>query len=223
MAFLPGSRHSGPRSYRTGGNRRKAPPGPEGPKAGGMTGDDGKLKARLRRTVVLVGMMGAGKTAVGTALAKALSVPFIDSDEEIERAANRSVAEIFARDGEAFFREKESQVIARLLTGRPCILSTGGGAFLSEANRNAITEKGVSLWLRADLDTLWQRVRHKSSRPLLRTPDPRQTLNELLVARTPVYAQADLAVESRADNSVDEMTARVIDALQARPGLLDKG
>jgi len=181
------------------------------------------VKARLRKTVVLVGMMGAGKTAVGNALARALSLPFLDSDEEIERAANRSVAEIFARDGESFFRDKESQVIRRLLAGKPCVLSTGGGAFLAEANRKAIAEKGVSVWLKADLELLWQRVRHKPSRPLLRTPDPKGTLAALLEARAPIYALADVTVEARAEYSIDEMTARVIDALAAHPGLLERG
>lgn len=181
------------------------------------------MKTRLRKTLVLVGMMGAGKTAIGNALARALALPFLDSDEEIERAANRSVAEIFARDGESFFREKESQVIRRLLAGKPCVLSTGGGAFLSEANRQAIAEKGVSLWLKADLDLLWQRVRHKPTRPLLRTADPKGTLAALLEARAPVYALADLTVEARSEYSIDEMTARVIDALAAHPGLLEKG
>lgn len=168
-------------------------------------------------------MMGAGKTAIGNALARALSLPFLDSDEEIERAANRSVAEVFARDGESFFREKESQVIRRLLAGRPCVLSTGGGAFVSEVNRKAIAEKGVSVWLKADLDLLWQRVRHKPSRPLLRTSDPKGTLRALLEAREPIYALADVTVEARADYAIEDMTARVIDALAAQPGVLEKG
>lgn len=180
------------------------------------------MKAKLRKTVVMVGMMGAGKTAVGGALARALGVPFLDSDEEIERAANRSVAEIFARDGEAFFREKEAQVIGRLLAGRPCVLSTGGGAFLSDRNRTQIAERGISLWLKADLDLLWHRVRHKSTRPLLKTADPRGTLAALLEVRAPVYALADVTVESRAGLSVDEMTAAVIDRLIQVPGLFDR-
>ena len=181
------------------------------------------MKTRLRKTVVLVGMMGAGKTAIGTALARALGVPFLDSDEEIERAANRSVAEIFARDGEPFFREKEAQVIARLLSGKPCVLSTGGGAWMAEANRRAITEAGVAVWLKADLELLWQRVRHKGTRPLLRTADPKATLKALLEARTPVYAEAAVTVEARPDYTIDEMTARVLDALAAEPGVLDRG
>ena len=177
--------------------------------------------AQLAKTVVMVGMMGAGKTAVGTALAKALGVDFRDSDEEIIRAANRSIAEIFERDGEAFFRAREAEVISRLLRGSPCVLSTGGGAFLSEANRQLIHEVGVSVWLRADLDLLWQRVRHKTTRPLLRTANPRETLRALYEARLPFYAKADLAVDSAADLSVDDMAVRVREALRTRPDVLE--
>ncbi len=177
--------------------------------------------ARLAKTVVLVGMMGAGKTAVGTALARQLGVEFRDSDEEIVRAANRSIAEIFERDGEAFFRARETEVIGRLLRGTPCILSTGGGAFLSEANRTLIHDVGVSVWLRAGLDLLWQRVRHKTTRPLLRTPNPRETLRELYEKRQPFYAKADIVVESEADRSIEDMAARVREALKARPDVLE--
>ena len=123
-------------------------------------------------------------------------MPFLDSDEEIVRAANRTIAEIFERDGEPFFRARETEVIGRLLRGTPCVLSTGGGAFLSDANRALIHDAGVSVWLRADLDLLWQRVRHKTTRPLLRTANPRETLRELYEARLPFYAQADLVVDS---------------------------
>jgi len=175
---------------------------------------------RLRKSVVMVGMMGAGKTAVGTALARLLEVPFLDSDEEIVRAANRSIAEIFERDGEPFFRLKEAQVIARLLDGPPCVLSTGGGAFMSAANRQMISEKGVSVWLRADLDLLWQRVRHKSTRPLLKTPNPRETLRGIYEARVPVYALADLAVDAQADLAIEAMARRVLTALATRPDVM---
>lgn len=176
---------------------------------------------RLAKTVVLVGMMGAGKTAVGTALARQLGVEFRDSDEEIVRAANRSIAEIFERDGEPFFRARETEVIGRLLRGTPCILSTGGGAFLSETNRMMIHDVGVSVWLRADLDLLWQRVRHKTTRPLLRTANPRETLRDLYEKRQPFYAQADIAVESENDLSVEDMATRVRLALKARPDVLE--
>jgi len=177
--------------------------------------------ADLAKTVVMVGMMGAGKTAVGTALARALSVDFSDSDEEIVRAANRSIAEIFERDGEPFFRARETEVIGRLLRGSPCVLSTGGGAFLSKANRQLIRDVGVSVWLRADLELLWQRVRHKSTRPLLRTPNPRETLRALYGARQPFYAMADLTVDSAADLSLEDMAVRVIEALRTRPDVLE--
>lgn len=176
---------------------------------------------RLVKTVVMVGMMGAGKTAVGMAVARLLGVAFRDSDEEIVKAANRPIAEIFERDGEEFFRARESEVIARLLRGRPCVLSTGGGAFLAEKNRQLVHEVGVSVWLRAELDLLWNRVRHKTTRPLLRTPNPRETLRRLYEARLPFYAQADLVVDSQQDLSVEAMAGRVVDALQARPDVLE--
>lgn len=176
---------------------------------------------RLKKTVVLVGMPGSGKTAVGTALARRLGVEFRDSDDEIVKAANRTIAEIFERDGEAFFREKEAQVIARLLSGPPGVLSTGGGAFLQQANRAAISRHGVSVWLDADLDLLWARVRHKDTRPLLRTPNPKATLASLHEARVPFYAEADLTVKSLPGGSVDSMTDRVIAALATRPDVLE--
>ena len=177
--------------------------------------------ARLAKTVVLVGMMGAGKTAVGTALARQLGVEFKDSDEEIVRAASRSIAEIFERDGEPFFRARETEVISRLLRGTPCVLSTGGGAFLAETNRKLVHDVGVSVWLRADLELLWQRVRHKTTRPLLRTANPRETLRELYEKRQPLYAQADIVVESAAERSVEEMASRVVEALHGRPDVLE--
>ena len=177
---------------------------------------------RLKKTVVMVGMMGAGKTAVGTALARALKVPFRDSDEEIVRAADRSIAEIFERDGEAFFRDREFEVIGRLLRGEPCVLSTGGGAFLAERNRAQIAAVGVSVWLRADLELLWNRVRHKTTRPLLRTDNPRETLRQLYEARLPSYRLAEVAVDAGAELSVDQMAQRVIEALQARPDVLEE-
>jgi len=148
-------------------------------------------------------------------------VEFKDSDEEIVRAASRSIAEIFERDGEPFFRARETEVISRLLRGTPCVLSTGGGAFLSETNRKLVHDVGVSVWLRADLELLWQRVRHKTTRPLLRTPNPRETLRELYEKRQPLYAQADIVVESAAERSVEEMASRVVEALHGRPDVLE--
>lgn len=176
---------------------------------------------KLKKTVVMVGMMGAGKTAVGRALAARLGAPFLDSDAEIETAANMSIPEIFARDGEPFFRLKERQVIARLLEDERGILSTGGGAFLSEENRKVISARGVAVWLKADLDVLWNRVRHRDTRPLLRTADPRATLTQLYQARVPLYALADLAVVSDGETSIEQMVDRVIAALKTRPDVLE--
>lgn len=177
---------------------------------------------RLKKTVALVGMMGAGKTAIGSAVARELRVPFLDSDTEIERAANRTIAEIFERDGEAFFRERETQVIRRLLRTQRCILSTGGGAFMSERNRRIIHDAGISVWLKVDLELLWARVRHKDTRPLLRTSDPHATLKALYEARVPSYALAELHVEARAVYSIEDMAAKVIGALCTRPDVLER-
>ena len=130
--------------------------------------------------------------------------------------------EIFERDGERFFRKREAEVIARLLDAAPGILSTGGGAFLSAVNRRNISDRGVSLWLDANLDLLWQRVRHKDTRPLLRTADPRATLAELYAARVPIYRLADLSVRCAPELSIDAMGRRVIEALLARPDVLER-
>ncbi len=176
----------------------------------------------LKKTIVMVGMMGAGKTAVGRALAQRIGVPFLDSDAEIEAAARRTVPEIFERDGEPFFRSKETQVISRLLDTKRCVLSTGGGAFLAQENRENISESGVSVWLNADLDLLWQRVRHKDTRPLLRTADPHATLAEIYATRVPLYAMADVTVPSLPNLSIEEMVNRVIATLVAdRPDVLE--
>jgi shikimate kinase len=177
---------------------------------------------RLKKTVVLVGMMGAGKTAVGKALAARIGVPFLDSDLEIEAAANLSVPEIFERDGEAFFRKRESEVIARLLESEKGILSTGGGAFLAEGNRKLIWQQGVSVWLNADLELLWNRVRHKDTRPLLRTSDPKRTLSQLYEARLPMYRQADLSVKCDPGVSIETMAERVIATLAQRTDVLER-
>ncbi len=175
---------------------------------------------QLHKTVVLVGMMGAGKTAVGTVLARKLGVPFVDQDEEIERAADRTIAEIFRDHGEAFFREKETAVLARLLKGAPCVLSTGGGAFLAARNRDLIAVHGVAVWLRAELNLLWARVRHRSTRPLLQTDKPFETLREIFLARTPVYALAPVQVQAFSTYSIDDTAEAVLTALAQRPDVL---
>lgn len=183
--------------------------------------DKRRMGWQLHKTVVLVGMMGSGKTAVGRALASELDVEFLDSDAEIEAAANMSVAEIFDRDGEAFFRDRESEVIARLLDGTACVLSTGGGAFLRPSNRDMISRHGVSVWLDADLELLWSRVRRKDTRPLLRVPDPKARLGEIFEARVPVYAEANLRVTARPEYAISDMAGAVIRELATRPDVLE--
>lgn len=176
---------------------------------------------KLHKTVVMVGMMGAGKTAVGRALAQRLGVPFLDSDHEIETAANMSIPEIFERHGEAFFREKERMVIRRLLEEERGVLSTGGGAFLAEENRRNISDFGVAVCLQADLEVLWNRVRHRDTRPLLRTADPFATLRDLYEKRVPLYQQADVSVVSDGTSTIEDMVDRVLEALRARPDVLE--
>src|SRR5580698_8516621 len=150
------------------------------------------------RSIVLVGMMGAGKSSIGRRLASRLNIPFVDADTEIEKAAGMSIADIFARHGEADFRSGEARVIARLLDGGPQVLATGGGAVMNADTRAAIKAKGVSIWLSAELDVLMRRInKRKNDRPMLQTADPAATLRELLVAREPLYAQADITVQSR--------------------------
>lgn len=148
------------------------------------------------RTLVLVGMMGAGKSSVGKRLAQALDLPFKDADEEIEKAAGRTISEIFAEHGEAEFREGERRVIARLLDDPPHVLATGGGAFVNDTIRALVKAKALSIWLRADPEVLARRVGRKDNRPLLRGKDPRKVLTELLAEREPAYSQADLIIDS---------------------------
>jgi len=156
------------------------------------------LAALGGRSIVLVGMMGVGKSSVGRRLAARLSIPFVDADTEIENAAKMTIPEIFARHGEAYFRSGEARVIARLLESGPQVLATGGGAFMNEETRSLIKAKGVSIWLNAEFDVLLRRTsKRKSDRPLLQTEDPAQTLQALLAEREPTYALADLTVQSR--------------------------
>jgi shikimate kinase len=151
-----------------------------------------------RRSIVLVGMMGVGKSSVGRRLAGRLSIPFIDADTEIEKAAGMSIAEIFAHHGEPYFRSGEARVIVRLLEGGPQVLATGGGAFMNADTRALIKVKGISIWLRAEFDVLLRRTgKRRSDRPLLQTEDPAETLRRLLAEREPTYALADLTVQSR--------------------------
>lgn len=170
---------------------------------------------RLARPLVLVGLMGAGKTSVGRRLAGMLGAPFSDSDAEIEGAAHMTIPEIFARYGEQAFRDVERRVVARLLSEAPRVLATGGGAFIEARTRAEIAGRATSIWLRADLDLLWDRVRDRPGRPLLETPDPRGVLADLLERRYPVYAGADVVVDSRRGAS-HEATARAIIAAVRR-------
>lgn len=172
---------------------------------------------RLTKTLVLVGLMGAGKTAIGTLLAQRLGVQFVDSDDEIVRAANMSISEIFQRDGEPFFRSKETQIITRLLQSDPHVLSTGGGAYMSLENQQLIDGSAVSVWLHADLETLWVRVREKGGRPLLDVADPKEKLRELYELRNPEYAKARIVAKSKPNQSKEAMVETVIQALLADP------
>jgi shikimate kinase len=156
------------------------------------------LERLAGRSVVLVGMMGVGKSSIGRRLGARLGVPFVDADTEIEKAAGMSIPDIFARHGEADFRSGEARVIARLLDGGPQVLATGGGAVMNADTRQQIKTKGVSIWLNAELDVLMRRInKRKNDRPLLQTADPAARLQELLVEREPFYALADLTVQSR--------------------------
>ncbi len=178
------------------------------------------INARLDgRPVVLIGLMGAGKTTVGRRLARRLNLPFVDADAEIESAAGRTVAEIFAEDGEAFFRSGEERVIARLLASGPHVLATGGGAWMSEKTRDLVARTAISVWLRADLDVLMERVSRRPGRPLLQNPDPRAVMKELMDARYPLYARADITVESREAPH----QAIVNDIIQALAAWLESG
>jgi len=168
-----------------------------------------------RRSIVLVGMMGVGKSSVGRRLSARLSIPFVDADAEIEQAAGMSIADIFAKYGEAYFRSGEARVIARLLESGPQVLAAGGGAFINEETRALIKAKGISIWLHAELDVLVRRItKRKNERPLLQDGDPTETLRRLLAEREPIYAQADLTIESR-EVAHDAVVAKTITSLAA--------
>lgn len=166
------------------------------------------------RAIVLVGLMGAGKSTVGRRLASRLGLPFKDADQEIQSAANMTIADIFAAHGEPYFRSGEQRVIARLLGDGPLVLATGGGAYMNAETRARIKAAGISVWLRADLDVLMRRVRRRANRPLLRTGDPEGTMRQLMAVRHPVYAEADLTIESR-EAPHEGVVAEVIAALAA--------
>jgi shikimate kinase len=168
--------------------------------------------SRLQRTIALVGMMGVGKSTVGKKLAESLSATFVDSDDEIEKAAGLTVQEIFERHGEAEFRRGERRVIERLLNGPPIVLATGGGTYMDADTRALFKAKATTVWLRADLDLIWKRVNRRDTRPLLKRENPKQVLAELLDLRSPVYAEADVTIDS-ADGPAAEAARAIREAL----------
>jgi shikimate kinase len=187
----------------------------------GVAPHDAPLAAALgRRSIVLVGMMGAGKSSIGRRLAARLGIPFSDADAEIEEAAGMSIADIFEAHGELSFRSGEARVIARLLEHGPQVLATGGGAFVDPQTRARIHEKGISVWLKAEIDVLSRRLRRRSDRPLLKTADPTATLASLLAARNPIYGEANLVVISR-DVPHDVIVEEIVTALRGKLGVAD--
>jgi shikimate kinase len=175
------------------------------------------LAALGARPIVLVGMMGAGKSTIGRRLAARLRLPFTDADTEIETAASMTIPEIFEARGEQYFRDGEARVIARLLDNGPAVVATGGGAFMREETRDRIRAKAISIWLKAEAEIILRRVRRRSDRPLLQTADPAATIERLLAEREPVYQTADLTIWSR-DVPHERIVDECIEALHARLG-----
>ncbi len=202
------------------------PAAPQPPHPNGAGAPEAAILAALgARSLVLVGMMGAGKSSVGRRLATRLAIPFVDADAEIEKAAGMSITDIFASRGEPEFRAGEARVIARLLDSGPQVLATGGGAFMNADTRAAIAAKGVSIWLNADFDVLMRRIKRRSDRPLLHTADPAATLQQLIDLRSPVYRRADFTVRSREvphEKIVEEIVALLQASLPA-PGVAPDG
>jgi shikimate kinase len=177
---------------------------------------DAEIAAALgARCIVLIGMMGAGKSTIGRRMAARLKLPFVDADTEIETAAGMSIPDIFETHGEPHFRDGEARVIARLLDHGPAVIATGGGAFMREETRNRIRDKAISIWLKADAEVIMRRVRRRSDRPLLKTADPEGTVDRLLGEREPVYGGADITVLSR-EVPHDKIVDECIDALRDR-------
>jgi shikimate kinase len=183
---------------------------------GGSVESDAEIVTALgSRSVVLVGMMGAGKSSIGRKLAARLNLSFIDADAEIESAAGMNIPDIFQRHGEPYFRAGEARVIARLLDGGPQVLATGGGAFMNAETRSAIRAKGISVWLKAEYDVLIKRIKRRGDRPMLNTSDPAETLKRLLEERDLVYAEADVTVHSR-DVPHEVIIGEILSALASR-------
>ena len=184
--------------------------------AGASASQDAEITAALgTRSVVLVGMMGAGKSTIGRRLSARLRLPFLDADLEIEAAAGMSIPDVFETHGEPYFRDGEARVIARLLDSGPAVLATGGGAFMREEARGRIRDKAISIWLKADADTIMRRVRRRADRPLLRTADPAATVGRLIEEREPVYQHADITIWSR-DVPHEKIVDECIEALHSR-------
>jgi shikimate kinase len=183
---------------------------------GTLTSGAAIVAALGARSVVLVGMMGAGKSSIGRRLAGRLGIAFVDADNEIEVAAGMTIPDIFSTSGEAYFRAGETRVIARLLDSGPQVLATGGGAFMNADTRGAIGAHGVSVWLKAEFDVLMRRIKRRQDRPLMKTEDPGETLRALMAERYPVYAQADITIQSREvphEKIVDEIAGALADYL----------
>ena len=172
-----------------------------------------------RRSIVLVGMMGAGKSSIGRRVATRLGIPFVDADAEIEKAAGMTITAIFAIRGEAEFRAGEARVITRLLEGGPQVMATGGGAFANPDTRAVIAAKGISIWLKAEFEVLMKRIKRRHDRPLLKTDDPGATLRKLMQERDPIYALADLTVQSR-DVLHDKIVDEIVSALAGQLGVV---
>jgi shikimate kinase len=186
------------------------------PSAGASASQEAEIIAALgTRSIVLVGMMGAGKSTIGRRLSARLRLPFLDADIEIETAAGMSIPDIFETRGEPDFRDGEARVIARLLDNGPCVLATGGGAFMREETRNRVRDKAVSIWLKADVDIIMRRVKRRSDRPLLKTADPAATVGRLLEEREPIYQHADLTIWSR-DVPHEKIVDECLEALHIR-------
>ncbi len=184
--------------------------------AGASATQEAEITAALgTRSVVLVGMMGAGKSTIGRRLSARLRLPFLDADTEIEAAAGMSIADIFETHGEPHFRDGEARVIARLLDGGPAVIATGGGAFMREETRGRIGGKAVSIWLKADADIIMRRVKRRADRPLLQTADPAATIGRLIREREPVYQHADITIWSR-DVPHEKIVDECVDALHGR-------
>jgi len=185
------------------------------PASAGTPQESDIASALGKRSIVLIGMMGAGKSTIGRRLAGRLRLPFLDADIEIEAAAGMSIPDIFETHGEPHFRDGEARVIARLLDNGPAVLATGGGAFMREETRNRIRDKAISIWLKADADIIMRRVKRRADRPLLQTEDPVATVNRLLEQREPVYQNADLTIWSR-DVPHERIVDECIEALRAK-------